>query len=31
VAAIKAVTAEELQLLANKYFIAEDFYELVVI
>jgi len=31
VAAIKSVTAEELQLLANKYFIAEDFYELVVI
>lgn len=31
VAAIKSVTAEELQLLANKYFVPEDFYELVVI
>ncbi|MEP6746727.1 MAG: pitrilysin family protein [Bacteroidota bacterium] len=31
VAAIKSVTAKELQDLANKYFIPEDFYELVVI
>lgn len=31
VAAIKSVTAEELQSLANKYFTPEDFYELVVI
>jgi len=31
VAAIKAVTAKELQELANKYFVANDFYELVVI
>jgi zinc protease len=31
VSAIKSVTAEELQALANKYFVDEDFYELVVI
>ena len=31
VAGIKSVTAEELQQLANKYFIPADFYELVVI
>ena len=28
---IKTITAEELQELANKYFIPEDFYELVVV
>lgn len=31
VATIKSVTAEELQVLANKYFVHGDFYELVVI
>jgi zinc protease len=31
VAAIKSVSAKELQDLANKYFVPEDFYELVVI
>ena len=31
VAAIKSVSATELQELANKYFVPEDFYELVVI
>ena len=31
VAAIKSVSAKELQELANKYFIPADFYELVVI
>lgn len=31
VAAIKSVTAKELKELANKYFVHEDFYELVVI
>jgi predicted Zn-dependent peptidase len=31
VAAIKSVSAKELRELANKYFLPQDFYELVVI
>jgi predicted Zn-dependent peptidase len=31
IATIKNITAEEIKQLANKYFVPEDFYELVVI